>query len=117
MVPITYDGGYYWKDFLNSSANPLYRQLAEITLTPEDKKEWLNLITETILRDGTNVFIGLYIRPSDGLDPADFYTSKDILSLFGGLIVNMKWPLSEKLAQHILRYQQVQGHFCILSDI
>ena len=31
MVPITYDGGEWYIEFLKSSTNPLYRQLAEIT--------------------------------------------------------------------------------------
>ena len=113
MVPITYYNGQFWKEFLKSSANPMYRQLANITIVPKDKNEWLNLIKERILKDGTSVYMISKI-PTDELDPADFYKSKDVLEgdyPYGGWIVNKKWPLSEKLSQHILRWQQVRVWF------
>ena len=118
IAPITDEGGQFWKDFLNSSANPMYRQLAKITIVPKDPNELVNLMKKRILKDGTSVFISAFIY-QDELDPEDFYKSKDILEGMNPYvvwIVNKKWPLSEKLAQHILRYQQVRGHFCILSD-
>ena len=113
IAPITDEGGQFWKDFLNSSANPMYRQLAKITIVPKDPNELVNLMKKRILKDGTSVFISAFIY-QDELDPEDFYKSKDILEGMNPYvvwIVNKKWPLSEKLAQHILRYQQVCGHF------
>ena len=113
MVPITHDYGQYYIDFLRSSANPLYRHLAEIAINPKNREEKLKLMKERILRDGTSVYISAIIKP-DELDPADFYFSKDVLegwNPYGVWIVNKKWPLSEKLAQHILIYQQVGGLF------
>ena len=113
MVPITHDYGQYYIDFLRSSANPLYRHLAEIAINPKNREEKLKLMKERILRDGTSVYISALIKPEE-LDPADFYFSKDVLegwNPYGVWIVNKKWPLSEKLAQHILMYQQVGGPF------
>ena len=114
MVPITVAGGQFWKDLLNSSENVKYRQLAEITLVPTNKSELLKLLNETILKDGTSVYLAAFIDYPDKLDPAEFYKSKDVLegnNVYTGWIVNKKWPLSEKLAQHILRSQQVRGFF------
>ena len=119
MVPITMEAGHVWKDFLKSSANPNYPKLAEKIIVPKDYNEWLNNVTERILKDGTSVQLASAIPPKAGLDPADFYKSKDILegdNPYGVWIVNKKWPLSEKLAQHILLFQRVRGHFCIFSD-
>ena len=121
MAPITNEGGQYWVDFLSSSPNPLYRQLSEITIVPKDYNELVNLMRERILKDGTSVFIGIEMY-ADELDPADFYKSKEVLegnNYFTFWIVNKKWPLSEKLAQHIIRSQQVcvRRHFCVLSNI
>ena len=113
MVPITTDAGQYYIDFLKSSANPLYRQLAEIAINPKNNEERLNLMNELILKDGTSVYIADRIDP-DELDPADFYLSKDVLEGMDPYvvwIVNKKWSLSEKLAQHILIFQQVGGIF------
>ena len=118
MVPITNEGGQYWKDFLKSSPNPLYRQLSEITIVPKDYNEWFNLLKERILKDGTSVFLGIEIY-GDELDPADFYKSKEVLegnNYYTFWIVNKKWPLIEKLAHHIVLFQQVRGPFCIISD-
>ena len=115
MVPITFETGWgeYYIDLLKNSPNPLYRQLAEIAITPKDGEERLKLMKERILKDGTSVYISDRIY-SDELDPADFYSSKDVLEGMDPWvvwIVNKKWPLSEKLAQHILIYQQVGGLF------
>ena len=91
LVPITDEGGQFWKDFLRDSANPLYRQLAEITIVPKDYNEWLNLMKERILKEGTSVWMGAYISTAWGLVPEDFYKSKDILegnNPYGVWIVN-----------------------------
>ena len=111
MVPIA--TGQHYIDFLKKSANPLNRQLAEITIKPKGVEERLNLIKERILKVGTSVYIFHEMNP-DELDTADFYISKDVLEgldPYVGWIVNKKWPLSEKLAQHIFIYQQVGGLF------
>ena len=116
MVPITYDGGEWYIEFLKSSTNPLYRQLAEIAITPKDVKELVNLLKEQVLMEGTSVYISDRIY-SDDLDPSDFYSSKDVLEgmdPYVGWIVNKKWSQSEKLAQHILIYQQVGGFYVFL---
>ena len=115
MVPITYDSGQYYIEVLKSSANPLYRQLAEIAINPKDKEERLNLMKDQILNDGTSVYIGAGVD-RDELEPSDFYKSKDVLegmNPYTVWIVNKKWPLSEKLAGHILLYQQVGETFFI----
>ena len=109
MVPITLDGGQYYIEFLKSSANPIYRQLAEIAINPKDKEERLGLMKERILNDATGVYIGTAID-QDEFEPSEFYKSKDILegmNPYTVWMVNKKWPLSEKLAKHILLYQQV----------
>ena len=119
MVPITLDGGQYYIDFLRSSAKPLHKQLAEIAISPKDFEEWLNLMKERVLEDGTSVYMGSEIF-SDKLDPADFYSSKDVVEGMNPWmvwIVNKKWPLSEKLAQHILIYQQVGNLFFYICMI
>ena len=112
IVPITHEAGHYYIDFLRSSANPLYRQLAEIAINPKDVEEWLNLMKERTLKKGTSVYMAPELYSY--FDPADFYFSKDALEgmdPYTVWIVNKKWPLSEKLAQHILTYQQVGVFF------
>ena len=112
LTPIVVDGGQYWIEFLENSPNPLYQQLAEYTINPKNKEERLKLMEEKIISDGTHVYLAESLDSEDK-KLGEFYKGKETL---GGnvpwtvWIVNKKWPLSDHLARHILRYQQVGRH-------
>ena len=109
LIPIVVDAGQYWIDILKQSPNPVYQQLAEITINPEDKEERLKLMEENILGAGTHVYLASGVADEEQ-ELGDFYSSKEALegnAPWTVWIVNKKWPLNDELAKHILMYQQV----------
>ena len=101
-----------WGDHLRQSGHPVYEKLAEITISPEDVYQVFEL-TEKLQEEGNLVYLSNVVSGSPSFPLAKlgyFHYSKETLlgvSPFSGWIVNKRWPFSDKLARHILKYQQV----------
>ena len=104
MIPVTVEGGDYYLYLLQTSTNPVYQQLAQITVVPKDAEELNTILEEGVQSAGTHVYLTNDLWP-------DQAGSKDKLEgknpFHGGWIINKKWPLKDKLNQHILLYNQV----------
>ena len=119
MIPFTIDSGEFWIDHLRQSDNPVYLQLAERTINPDNRNQLFELTKMKLQIEGTHVYLGSSINPK-WEKFGDFHFSKEILegaSPWGGWIVNKLWPLNEQLARHLLRYQQVCIQSCFLYKV
>ena len=109
IIPFLNSQGGFWIDFLRQSDNPVYQQLAEITINPEDDYEISKLIKE-MHEEGTLVYLNNAIW-SDLAKLGDYHFGKEVLegdSPYTYFLLNKLWPLNEQLARHIVRYQQVR---------
>ena len=101
-----------WGEHLRKSDDPVYQKLGEITISPVDASETYDF-TVKMQDNGTLVYIHNAVSSSPNFPQTklgDYHYSKDILlgaSPYKGWIVNKLWPLNEKVARHILKYQQV----------
>ena len=53
----TYEGGYYWVEFLEQSPNPVYQQLAERAVVPVEYEDLFEILEEDLQGAGTHVYI------------------------------------------------------------
>ena len=114
MIPVTVEGGDYYLYLLQTSTNPVYQQLAQITVVPKDAEELNKILEEGVQSAGTHVYLTNDLWP-DQAALGSWYYSKEKLEgknpFHGGWIMNKKWPLKDKLNQHILLYNQVTNWF------
>jgi hypothetical protein len=105
LIPVTHEYGQFWIDHLAHSDNPVYKQLAKITVVPKNWNELKRILKHDVQGAGTHVYISNW-PDGEGYQ----HVSKEIIegsNPYGGWIVNKKWHLNEELAKHILLYQQV----------
>ena len=113
MIPFVQDTGYFFKDHLLRSPNPLYQKLGEIMVVPKDFRDYLKMLVDDIQGANTHVYLGVlmdYEYEFGGYNQGDYHTSKDSLkglSPYGGNILNKKWEYSDAYNHHLLLYHQV----------
>ena len=110
LIPILVPSGIYFKEFLDGSTLPLYRELGKRAVMAEDWDDFRNLIQSGILDSNTHV--GLASNLPCCFAYADFLN----FPLEGHppwyvWIINRKWQMREDLTKHILIHQQVQNFY------
>ena len=48
MIPFVIDGGQFYVDVLKESPNPVYQQLAGITVIPDNYNDWLKMFKDDV---------------------------------------------------------------------
>ena len=114
LIPIV--ESKWFLDFLAQSDNPLYRQLANISLiTPySDHGNWdwdahITLLKGGVQDNGTHVFLCSSLM-EDELELGRYHYSQESLQGdlgYGGWFISKKYHLSNELAKHMLIYAQV----------
>ena len=107
LIPILVPSGTYYKDFLDGSPIPLYREIGKRAIIAENWTDWTGRIREGVLDSNTHVVLASNL--CCGLAYADFTP----FPLEGHApwyiwIINRKWKLREQLTRHILIFQQVK---------
>jgi hypothetical protein len=113
LIPVVDARSSFWLDHLAHSDNPVYKQLAKITVMPKDWDEVLRILEHGVQGAGTHVYMSNW--PVDKFGYHHLSQEKiEGSNPYVGWIVNKKWHLNEELAKHILIYQQVCGILFLL---
>ena len=121
LIPIVFPGQQFFVDLLARSEDKLYRDLAKITVVPNNYSQLYNILENGVQAAATHVFLSKGVwhawchKDKDHCYPnmedfGEYHFSQEVLSgahPYGGYIVNKYFHLKEQLAKHILLHQQV----------
>ena len=117
LIPVVHWGAGWFVDLLARSDNPLYQQLANITVVPKDLNEMLFVyIQYGVQGNGTHVYLGNDVCCGMNFW-GQYHISQEVIAgvpTYGGWIVNKLFHLNDQLAKHLLLYRQVCGIFLII---
>ena len=118
LIPVVHWGAGWFVDLLSRSDNPLYQQLANITVVPKDFNEMMFVYMQYgVQGNGTHVYLGNDVCCGMTFISGilyQYHKSKEVIAgvpAYGVWIVNKLFHLNDQLAKHLLLYRQVWGIF------